>query len=590
MIRNSIVAKLWLTIVCMVVVVLALLSILLQQFFDNYLYQQQSQQLVRLAQSVQMLVKEAEGEGENPVFAFQVAQKLADIQNANTKVQMATPLASNPTLQQAYRHFTKAERKRFAAGSAITVRGSMGAIDSDTGSVTVYMSLPTQTTGVSMVGVTQQTSALNEPITLIRNLIIFSVALGILLTTGLAFVLSKNISRPLIEMNEAAERMARGDFKARVNVITKDEVGKLGSTFNSVASELDRTIVALQLEKEQLSSILASLNDGVIAADLNGEVTLLNPPAARRLVPILYSETGQSELKMLPQDLHALMTTVVSRVAPVTREMTWNGREISVTMTPLYESNGQTLRGVVSVQRDVTEERRLDRLRKDFIANVSHELRTPLSMMQGYTEALLDEFGDDPVQRKELTEIIHDETLRMKRLVNDLLNLAQLESGYFPLSLEPLELTDVLRKVARKFSTLASEQSVSLVSDVPEASVVVNGDGDRLEQVFTNLIDNAIRHTGTGGSVCIALLSRPERAEVRISDTGSGIPAEDLPYIWERFYKADKARTRGRSGTGLGLAITRHIVLEHGGDILVESRMSVGTTFRVLLPLVSTSN
>ncbi len=435
-----------------------------------------------------------------------------------------------------------------------------------------------------MIGVSQQTSALDAPIALMRNLIIFSVALGILLTTGLAFVLSQNISRPLIEMNEAAARMARGDFKARVRVSTSDEVGKLGHTFNSVAAELDRTIVALQLEKEQLSSILSSLSDGVVAADLTGRITLLNPPAERLLLPLLYSETGSSELKQLPQDLADLMTSVIKTETATTRELQWNGREISVTMTPLYESNGTTLRGIVSVQRNVTEERRLDRLRKDFIANVSHELRTPLSMMQGYTEALMDEFGDDPAVRQELAEIIHDETLRMKRLVNDLLNLAQLESGYFPLTPAPFDLSELLRRVVRKFSTLASEQSVGLSAEVPVERLEIVGDSDRLEQVFTNLIDNAIRHTGEGGTVALRLQPGSDHVEVQVSDTGSGIPPEDLPYIWERFYKADKARTRGRSGTGLGLAITRHIVLEHGGDILVESQLSVGTTFRVLLP------
>jgi two-component system sensor histidine kinase ResE len=217
---------------------------------------------------------------------------------------------------------------------------------------------------------------------------------------------------------------------------------------------------------------------------------------------------------------------------------------------------------------------------------VSHELRTPLSMMQGYAEALQDEFGDNPEQRRELADIIHDETLRMKRLVNDLLDLAQLESGQFQMNFQDLDLTDIVRRVARKFQALAGDREIQLCVEVPEEPVYVQADADRMEQVFTNLMDNAIRHTGPNGTVTIALRESGGHVQVRVSDTGSGIPEEDIPYIWERFYKADKARTRGSSGTGLGLAITRQIVLEHRGDIVVNSTVGVGTTFIVSLPRV----
>jgi two-component system sensor histidine kinase ResE len=242
------------------------------------------------------------------------------------------------------------------------------------------------------------------------------------------------------------------------------------------------------------------------------------------------------------------------------------------------------MRGTLAVLRDVTEEHRLDRLRKDFVANVSHELRTPLSMMQGYAEALLDDISDDPTQRRELTEIIYDETLRMKRLVNDLLNLAQLESGQFQMNRQLVDFAQIMRRIGRKFQALAQDFGVVFELDAPKEELYMFADADRIEQVFTNLLDNAFRHTPEG-SITFAADIRNRHAYVRVADTGAGISEEDLPFIFERFYKADKARTRSRSGTGLGLAIARHIVVEHGGDMLVESKIGVGTTFTVVLPV-----
>lgn len=576
MIRRSIVVKLWLTIIGMVVLVLALLSILLQQFLDNYVYQQQSTELIRLANSVQLLV-----ERNDFVLAQNVAGQLANVQHA--KIVMWTPYTDSTELRTAYQNFTTVQKNEFENGQPVTVRGSSDGLDS----VYVYLVIPATNGQPGMLEIMQHMSVLNEPLATMRNLIMFATALGILLTTGLAFVISKNLSRPLLQMNEAAEEMARGNYDGKIQVVTSDEVGRLGRTFNALANQLEKTITALSLEKDQLSSILTSLADGVVAADIQGNVTLANPPALRRLSALLLAEKGIPEPNRLPASMLSVMESVVERNKTIVRETLWQGRYVMITMTPLYESDGDTIRGIVTVLRDVTEERRLDRLRKDFIANVSHELRTPLSMMQGYAEALLDEFGDDPAQRIELTGIIHDETLRMKRLVNDLLDLAQLESGQFQMSYEQLDLCNLVRRVTRKFHTLALDRGIELVAELPDVPVTVSADVDRLEQVFTNLVDNALRHTQELGSVRIRLKTSHRYAQVHVSDTGSGIPDEDIPFIWERFYKADKARTRGASGgTGLGLAITRHIVSEHGGDIIVDSKLGSGTTFTVSIPIL----
>lgn len=574
MIRSSIVAKLWLTIVGMVFIVLALLSVLLQQFFDNYELQRESQQLTRLAQTVRSIMTT-----QNPDTAVNVIQQIANsVQQA--EVSIAVPLTSKQRLEDAYTHFSKSQRQTFYAGQTVTVRSMVAGVDK----VSVYLIVPVSSGTPGMIDVSQKTSVLNAPAHQMRNLIIFDTVLGILLATGLAFVLSKNLSKPLVEMNKAAEEMAKGHFRHKVAVVTTDEVGRLGHTFNALASELAKTIEQLSIERDQLSSILSSLQDGVVATDMNARVTLANPPALRTLRTLSVEESGVAEMEQLPERLMELFYHVTDFHEPIVRDETWAGRHMAVTMLPLYGLDVTQLRGTLLVLRDITEERRLDRLRKDFVANVSHELRTPLSMMQGYAEALIDDISEDPSMRLELTQIIHDEALRMKRLVNDLLNLAQLESGQFQMMLDLVDLTVVLKRVVRKFQAISQEYDVRFEVQFPSEPILVTADTDRIEQVFINLLDNAFRHT-PGGTVHFQADIRDRYVYVRTSDTGAGIPSEDLPYIFERFYKADKSRTRSSSGTGLGLAIARHIVLEHGGDILVDSSVGKGTTFTVILPI-----
>jgi two-component system sensor histidine kinase ResE len=235
---------------------------------------------------------------------------------------------------------------------------------------------------------------------------------------------------------------------------------------------------------------------------------------------------------------------------------------------------------------------RLEKLRKDFVANVSHELRTPLSMLQGYSEALLDDIASSPEERRELAQVIYDESLRMGRLVQDLLDLARMEAGRLELNATVTDLIPLLTRVHRKFAALARERGVALQLDVdaePGALTLVRADEDRLEQVFTNLLDNAIRHTPAGEKIvlramCVDGESGNRFLRIEVEDHGQGIPPEDVPYIFERFYKADKARKRS-SGTGLGLAIVKNLVEAHEGTVGVRSRIGQGTTFTVTLPV-----
>ncbi|ARU63136.1 histidine kinase [Tumebacillus avium] len=581
MIRNSVTGKLWLTIIGLFTVVLLLLSIFLEQLFDSYFYQAEQDRLqIRTHHMADVIVNYSQE------VALIILQELALEENASVM------LVQPPQSDYVIANVTSEQLELLRTGNTVIERGYTPTWDPDASQkeLSFWVLQPLITRGeISGLLYVIQPVAASTAMEKVQDLLFFSAGLGIILATGLAFVVSRNLSIPIVQMNKVAERMMQGDFSGKVQVVTGDEVGRLGLTLNTLAHKLEENIDDLEREKEQLASIITSMSDGVISADLNGAITLANPPARRFIRAQQLAEIGNPSDKQLPRDLFACEQQVMQTGQTLVDELNWQGRVLIVTMAPLYEKDGDSLRGVVAVLRDITDERMLDKMRRDFVANVSHELRTPLAMMQGYSEALLDEFGDDPEQRQELTNIILDETHRMRRLVNDLLDLAQLETGQFQMHEEQVDMEHLIRRIGRKFTTVAHEREVTLQILIAEDDrpATLLGDSDRLEQVFTNLLDNAFRHTPQGGKITLSMAREDSVLRVCVKDTGEGIPPEDLPYVWDRFYKVDKARTRSKGGTGLGLAITYNIVKNHHGDIVVDSVVGQGTSFDVLLPQAS---
>jgi two-component system sensor histidine kinase ResE len=431
----------------------------------------------------------------------------------------------------------------------------------------------------------------------IRHLFIYTGVVGFLLTTFFAFFLLTKITQPLREMKEAADRVSQGDYATRVAIRSSDEIGELANTFNQMASELHTLIRALEHERDHLSSVLRSMTDAVISFDAEGGVMLTNPQGQHLLEDWNAVQWDDGELSdkfgLVPGPLRENFRTVIYGGKELTAKVNVQSGVWSVVMTPLAAVDA--VRGAVAVLRDVTEEFRVDKMRKDFVANVSHEIRTPLSMVQGYSEALLDEIAASPEERRELVQVIHDESLRMGRLVNDLLDLARMEAGYLEMTFQPVDVNVLMSRVFRKFTALAKDRGLQLSrSEEDPALVLQAADPDRLEQVMTNLLDNAIRHTSAGSGIrmgaALRTSSRGEMLELTVEDEGHGIPPEDLPYIFERFYKADKARkreTKGTGGTGLGLAIAKNLVQAHGGKIRAESEPGHGTLFTITLPMSS---
>ncbi|ASA22955.1 ATP-binding protein [Paenibacillus donghaensis] len=435
----------------------------------------------------------------------------------------------------------------------------------------------------------------------IKRLFTYTCMIGFALTTIFALFLFTKITQPLQSVIAAANNIRRGEYGTRLKLVTSDEIGQLATTFNHMAEELEENIRSLNHEKGHLSSVLRSMSDAVVTFDTDGRIILTNPHGQTLLETwsgLDWGQESQSELnlasaasvlKEVPPPLQPLFISTLKqggdqRANVHVRQGVW-----SVHMAPLHSDN--TIRGAVAVLRDVTEEVRLEKMRRDFVANVSHEIRTPLSMMQGYSEALLDGMASSPEESSELIQVIHDESLRMGRLVKDLLDLARMEAGHTDIMKAEVDMNELLERVYRKFAVRAKDREIQLEFSPPEQPLLLKAaDEDKLEQVLTNLLDNAFRHTPGGNHIRIAaesrLLEGKRYAEIEIRDQGVGIPPEDLTYIFDRFYKADKARVRGESGgTGLGLAIVKNIVESHHGNISAASKLGEGTTFTLRLPV-----
>ncbi|MBO9598494.1 MAG: HAMP domain-containing protein, partial [Cohnella sp.] len=397
-------------------------------------------------------------------------------------------------------------------------------------------------------------------------------------------------------MKDAANKVTQGDYTTRVAIRSSDEIGELANSFNLMATELQTLIRDIQHERDHLSSVLKSMTDAVITFDAAGCAILTNPQGRHLLDDWSTAEEWTDEgedgaYACVPGPLRETFRQVISRGKELTVKVHVNDDVWSVVMTPLASED--EVRGAVAVLRSVTEEFRVDKMRNDFVANVSHEIRTPLSMVQGYSEALLDDIAASPEERRDLVQVIHDESLRMGRLVKDLLDLARMEAGHLEMNFQQLDVNGLIARVYRKFSALAKERQITLSRSEEDPSLVLeSADGDRLEQVLTNLLDNALRHTPAEKGITLTAAriegGKGDLIEIKVADEGQGVPRKDLPYIFDRFYKADKARKReSTGGTGLGLAIVKNLVDAHNGKIRADSVEGEGTTFTITLPVVA---
>jgi len=599
---RGVVVKLWATIIGMVTVVLVLLTLLLGQFLESYYSRQQSENLLNLAERLAYIFQTyshkdmAIETAGHLLEAYQTSLIIHNIHSETTEIShfasdpqlpplTADQLLSHEELEMVYRGGKLSVQRSFDENKRTNVFfGNVVSGDM------LVVAVPYKTLDNEIVGAVilyQSLRNLVETTNGAKWQILYAAGIAIVMTTFFAFFLSTRISSPVLKMKKAADEIMQGNFKVRVPIRTTDEIGVLARTFNRMAEDLDTTIQDLSREKEQLSSILNSMTDGVLTVDETGRILMTNPPGRKMLRHLQEGpEPADGESDRLPVPLLSYFQRVLETGNEQAGDVSANGRTWSVVMTPLYrEAVHNGLRGAVAVLRDVTEERKLDKLRNDFVANISHELKTPIAMMQGYSEAILDGVAKDEEEKKALTRIIHDEALRMGKLVNELLDMARIQSGQLKLQIQEVDLVGICAHVLNKFEKMAEESHVRLSLEQETPIPFVAADADRIEQVLTNLVDNALRHTSDGGAITVRLRKLKDEVLLEVEDTGTGIPTEDLPFIFERFYKTDKARTRGKTGTGLGLAIVKNIVEAHGGMITAKSQVGKGTTFSIVLPV-----
>lgn len=584
---RSVVGKLWLTILLLVSFVLLILTVLLLEFFENFHVQQVENDLLLTTSKIVQIVDDYEGSYNALEISAQLVgpSKLIMVADGEDKLIISDD-DSEKNMQQLFeavmsdQQLSSVKEPGEVEKKQIIVHYGKQGENSETFMIVSAPIKSNETDGI--VYVIESLEAMNSTVQATTKLIILAAGVAIILTTIFAFFLSTRITAPLRNMREAAFEIARGKFDTKLPVLSTDEIAELAIAFNQMGKQLKYNMNALNQEKENLKSILSSMADGVITFKIDGTILPTNPPAERFIELWQVENNVQGLNTEAPIELKNLFQLSVDTEQVNVGEMMIGDHYWVVIVSPLY--NNENIRGAVAVLRDMTEEKKLEKMRNDFIANVSHELRTPISMLQGYSEAIIDDIAESKEEKQEIARIIYDESLRMGRLVNELLDLAQMEAGHLSLNYETLNLEKYLNRVTAKFTGLAKEKKVELKVCVADQNLTWSFDPDRIEQVLTNLIDNAIRHTQNDGTVSVVQSMDNQQLRIDVKDTGTGIPQEDLPFVFDRFYKADKARTRGKSGTGLGLAIVSNIIKGHHGEITVESKENEGTTFTFKIP------
>ncbi len=454
-------------------------------------------------------------------------------------------------------------------------------VNTENGERTKYLALPVKQGGnvIGVVFLQASLESVYETIGKINRILFSAILIALIATVILGYLLSLTITKPIKEIKEQAENISRGDYKQEVVIYGDDEIGDLGQTFNLMAVKLSDTIDQLNEEKEKLASILSNMSDGVIALDKDEKIILINQRATELL--------NIEEEDLLDQRIGAILgeayvpeeeETIISRHQEGVQD-----RILKLTNNKLELDEEKT--GTIIVIYDVTKEQKHEQMRKDFVANVSHELRTPLTTIKSYIEALNDGAIRDEKVATNFIRVANQETDRMVRLVNDLLTLSRIEGDVLELKLTTISISTLIEDVIDRFNIKLREKEITCTYHAEGKLPLLYIDPDKIDQVLNNLIYNAIKYTEAGGEIKIISYVADDKVYVEITDTGVGIPTEDLSFLFERFYRVDKARSRERGGTGLGLAITREIIKAHQGGINVESELGKGTKFSFYLPI-----
>lgn len=470
---------------------------------------------------------------------------------------------------------------------------SMKVADKDTHSRVLINVHPIQSmTGDTVLGALYVKSDMEEQYQQIKNIAVIFVTASLLavgISMVVAILIAHSITQPIGEMREQALRIARGDYSRKVTVHGKDELGQLAVTFNQLAEQIEETQDAMESERNRLNSVLSHMSDGVVATDRRGKVITINDMALSLLGISKEAAIGQNILNLL--DIEKDYT--LRKILESTEELLIERKEskygdtmiIRVEFSMIRRESG-FISGLVAVLHDVTEQEQNERDRREFVSNVSHELRTPLTSMRSYIETLSEGAWQDQEMAPRFLKITLDETDRMIRMINDLLDLSRMDNGNLKLNIEMVNFNELVNFVLDRFDVIIanSEKKYRIVREFTQRPLFVEVDTDRMIQVIDNIMNNAIKYSPDGGKITVRLMETHNNVILSITDQGLGIPKKDISRIFERFYRVDKARARKQGGTGLGLAISKEVVKALGGTIWATSIENYGSTFYISLP------
>ena len=441
----------------------------------------------------------------------------------------------------------------------------------------LYVAMPIELKGTQL-GVVRVSLFIRDIDRLLDKLnmtILYSVIVILIISIFIALLFSKSLTRPIRALIAASRRVASGDFSATVLVKSDDEFKELGDSFNYMTGRMSSLFAEVSGKKEELHSIISSIQEGLLVLDRKGKIILNNESMKKIFTDVSFDGKLYWEVIREPQ-FSDLINRVMNEKKSYSEEIALNGKAFSCSATLLGAHEE-----MVIIFHDITETKKLEKIKKDFVVNVSHELRTPLTAIKGFVETLEEDIDD---KNRNYLSIIRRNTDRLINIVEDLLVLSQLEEKGAALHLAEIDVAKIIEQIHRIFEPKLKEKSLSFTIESKNDIPLIRADAFKLEQVFVNIIDNAVKYTEKGG-IRVILEHRNHQVAIEIQDTGIGIPQEHVSRIFERFYVVDASRSRQLGGTGLGLSIVKHIVLLHQGTIEVQSNSDAGTKFIITLPV-----
>jgi len=452
----------------------------------------------------------------------------------------------------------------------------------------LYIAIPIIKNGqiLGVVRLSLPLTDVNRGIANLRKIIILATLIALAIASITSLIISLTITRPLQEMTKVSQKISKGDFSKKLKICRQDEIGQLANSLNLMSEELENKIRVISEDKNKMKVVLSSVIEGIIAIDKEGRIILFNNALKNMTDYSSDRVLGKFHWEIIRNNqLNELLKEVLQKGQPLTQEITIFSPQEKIfraSANPLTKKN--EVWGAVVVLNDITEIKKLEKMRSEFVANVSHELRTPLTSIQGFVETLKDGAINDPGKAQYFLEIIEKQSNRLNNLIEDILQLSKIESQEIIMNLQSINLRDLIDKTISEFKKKIEQKNHKIKINISPQLPLIKADPEQIEVVFRNLLDNAIKYTPNGGEIYISAFEKAENIYIEISDNGIGISAEHLPRIFERFYRVDKDRSRKLGGTGLGLAIVKHIVQAHGGTIGVESKPGKGSKFFFTLP------